>query len=122
MDVLYSLLMSINSEIKNKRILIKPQFQDYDRTNSCHITAEQFRRVMKELKLMPPSEDLYQLLIRKYFDKGNVREINYFKFCANVDKPEDIYPQYVAKRPSQDKPIYHGQLRDAGSSYYKAPT
>lgn len=71
--------------------MIKPQFQDYDRTNSCHVTAEQFRRVMKELKLMPPSEDLYQLLIRKYFDKSNIREINYFKFIADIDKPEDIF-------------------------------
>jgi len=46
---------------------------------------------MKELKLIPPSEELYQLLIRKYFDKSNIREINYFKFIADIDKPEDIF-------------------------------
>jgi hypothetical protein len=44
---LIAILSSIRTEITNKRILIKPQLQDYDRTKSCHITAEQFRRVMK---------------------------------------------------------------------------
>jgi hypothetical protein len=46
-DTMLALLSSIRTEITNKRILIKPQLQDYDRTKSCHITAEQFRRVMK---------------------------------------------------------------------------
>lgn len=58
-DTLLALLSAIRTEIVNKRILIKPQLQDYDRTRSCHITAEQFRRVLKELKLIPPSEDLF---------------------------------------------------------------
>jgi Ca2+-binding EF-hand superfamily protein len=91
-DTLLDLLSAIRTEIMNKRILIKPQLQDYDRTKSCHITAEQFRRVMKELSLIPPTEELFQLLIRKYLDKGNIREINYFMFCADIDRPEDIFP------------------------------
>jgi len=86
-DLLMQLLGAIRNEIVFKRILIKPQFQDYDRTKSCHVTAEQFRRVLKELKLIPPTEELYQLLLRKYFDAGNIREVNYFKFCADIDKP-----------------------------------
>lgn len=86
-DLLMQLLGAIRNEIVFKRILIKPQFQDYDRTKSCHVTAEQFRRVLKELKLIPPTEALYQLLLRKYFDAGNIREVNYFKFCADIDKP-----------------------------------
>jgi len=86
-EIFMALIGAIKSEIVHKRILIKPQFQDYDRTNSCHVTGEQFRRVMKELKLIPPTEDLYQLLLRKYFDKGNIREVNYFKFCADIDRP-----------------------------------
>lgn len=122
MDTLIALLHSIRTQVVNKRILIKPQFQDYDRTNSCHITAEQFRRVLKELCLIPPDEALFQLLLRKYFDKGNVREINYFKFCADIDKPEDIFPVYQAKNPKAENTILHGQLRDAGSSFFDAST
>ena len=101
-DTLLALLSSIRTEIINKRILIKPQLQDYDKTKNCHITAEQFRRVMKELSLIPPTEELFQLLIRKYLDKGNIREINYFMFCADIDRPEDIFPKYVAKNPQPD--------------------
>jgi hypothetical protein len=77
---------------------------------------------MKELSLITPTEELFQLLIRKYLDKGNIREINYFKFCADVDKPEDLFPEYRAKNPVPENPIYHGQLRDAGSSYFPNTT
>lgn len=96
---LISLLEIIRSEITNKRILIKPQFQGYDKTRCSHISSEQFRRVLKELRLIPPTEPLFQLLIRKYFDSGNVREVNYVKFCHDVDHPEDLFPEYVAKHP-----------------------
>ena len=101
-DIVCSLLDAIRTEIKNKRILIKPQLEDYDKTKSCHITAEQFRRVLKELKLIPPDEKLFQLLLRKYLDHGNIREVNYFKFCADIDRPEDIFPQYVPKNPVKE--------------------
>ena len=40
MSILFDLLSAIKTEIVQKRVLIKPQFQDYDRTNSCHITVE----------------------------------------------------------------------------------
>lgn len=102
--------------------MIKPQLQDYDRTNSCHVTAEQFRRVLKELKIIPDNESEFQLLLRRYFDKGNVREVNYFKFCADIDRTEDIFPPYNAKNPVESKPIYHGQLRDPGSTFYMNDT
>ena len=55
-DALASLLNGIRTEIADKRILIKPQFQDYDRTKSSHITAEQFRRVLKVIGLIPSVE------------------------------------------------------------------
>lgn len=78
--------------------------------------------MLKELKLIPPTEDLFQLLLRKYFDAGNIREVNYFKFCADIDKPEDMFPEYVPKNPKPEVVMQLGQLRDAGSSYYAAPT
>ena len=116
------LLATIRSEITNKRILIKPQFQGYDKTRCSHISAEQFRRVMKELRLIPPSEPLFQLLARKYFDHGNVREVNYVKFCHDVDHPEDLFPEYVPKHAKADAPVLQGQARNAGSSYYAGDT
>lgn len=52
---------------------------------------------------MPPSEELFQVLIRKYFDKGNMREINYLNYCADIDKPEDLFKPYNAKHPVPDQ-------------------
>lgn len=98
----------MRQEIKNKRILIKPQLQDFDKTKSCHITAEQFRRVLKECNILPPSEELFQVLIRKYFDKGNMREINYLNFCHDIDKPEDLFKPYVPKNPVEEKSYAQG--------------
>lgn len=77
---------------------------------------------MKELGIIPPEETLFQLLLRKYFDKGNVREINYFKFCADIDRPEDMFVQYTAKNPEPERPNVNGQLRDAGSTFYDQST
>lgn len=102
--------------------MIKPQFQDYDRTCSCHVTAEQFRRVLKELGLIPPEERLFQILLRKYFDKGNIREINYFKFCADIDRPKDIFVQYDAKNPVEEPIVLTGTLRNAGHTYFDQTT
>ena len=62
------------------------------------------------------------MLIRKYLDKGNIREINYFKFCADIDKPEDMFVQYVAKNPVSDEPQLNGQLRDAGHTFFNNTT
>lgn len=41
---------------------------------------------------MPPSDKIFNLLNRKYSDKGDLKEINYFSFCKDVDKPEDMFP------------------------------
>ena len=46
---------------------------------------------------MPPSQDIFNLLIRKYCDLGTTAEVNYFKFCNDLDRPEDIFPGYVPK-------------------------
>jgi Ca2+-binding EF-hand superfamily protein len=120
--MLVGLLTAIRTEIKNKRILIKPQFQDYDTSKCCHITTEQFRRVMKDIGLLPPTEEMFQVLVRKYFDKGNVREINYFTFCQDIDIPGDLYKLYEAKHPNNEPPLQLGQLRDAGSTFFKDRT
>lgn len=109
-------------QIKNKRILIKPQLQDFDKTKSCHITAEQFRRVLKDCNILPPSEDLFQILIRKYFDKGNMRELNYLIFCHDIDRPEDLWKPYIPKNPVEDNGQLPGMLRDAGSTFFKDST
>jgi hypothetical protein len=40
---------------------------------------------------MPASEQVFNLVTRKYFDKGNTKEVNYFLFVADVDRPDDMF-------------------------------
>ena len=95
------------------RILLKPQFQDYDRSQSSHMTAAQFLRVMKNLDLMPNSEVVFDLMIRKYCDKGNTREVNYYNFCKDVDRPEDMFPPYIAKHPLKEPGLPHQEMKES---------
>ena len=66
------------------------------------MTDQQFSRVLKNLNLIPANDRVFELILRKYFDKGNTKEINYFQFCADVDRPEDMFPGYTSKRPQPD--------------------
>jgi len=47
---------------------------------------------------MPPSQSVFDLLIRKYCDLGSTAEVNYYKFCQDLDRPQDIFPEYVPKK------------------------
>jgi hypothetical protein len=73
-------LTDLRRIIVSNRILLKPSFADFDPTKCLHITVGQFSRVMKQLNIMP-SDLIFELLTRKYFDKGNTKEVNYVKFC-----------------------------------------
>ncbi len=88
-------LKELRSCIKANRILLKPTFSNFDRTNKQRVTVQQFARVLKQLSIMP-SEDQFDLICRNYFDKGNTREVNYVKFCHDVDKPEDMFEPFQA--------------------------
>ena len=83
------------------RIMMKPSFQDFDKAKCCHVTDQQFARVLKKLNIMPANEKVFELVIRKYFDKGNTKEVNYFSFCKDVDRPEDMFPDYAPKQRSE---------------------
>ena len=49
---------------------------------------------MKQLGIMPSNDQVYELICRFYFDKGNAKEVNYVRFCLDVDKPEDMFPSF----------------------------
>ena len=91
-------LKEIRKQIADHRILLKPQFQDFDKAKSCHISAQQFSRVLKKLNLIPSNDFAFELIVRRFADKGNIKEINYFQFCRDVDRPEDMFPLYVPKK------------------------
>jgi hypothetical protein len=71
---------------------------------------------------LPPSEALFQVLVRKYFDKGNMREVNYVNFCQDIDRPSDLFRPYVAKKEVKEKTYAPGERRDAGNTFFKDST
>jgi len=81
-------------------------------------------RVLKSLGLMPPNQDMFDLLIRRYCDLGTTAEVNYYKFCRDLDNPKDIFPEYVAKRPENAvQRAYHpGTRADQKSAFFKDQT
>lgn len=103
MEVMVAAIIEIRRLIVSNRILLKPSFQDFDRTKSCHVTDQQFQRVLKNLGLLPASDQVFDLIIRKYLDKNNKREVNYFAFCADVDRPEDMFPQLASAQRAKEK-------------------
>lgn len=54
-------------------------------------------------------------------DKGNSREVNYFSFCADVDRPEDMFPQLAAKMAEALKGTVAKAAKSA-SYFYSGPT
>ena len=112
------LMTALNRHVVSHRILLKPDFMDFDRSKSQHITQQQFLRVLKKLNLMPESDEVFDLMIRRYCDRGNNKEVNYFKFCKDVDRPEDMFPAYNAKRPKPTPKDMLGIAPTQQSSFY----
>lgn len=107
---LNEILKAVRTAVKANRILLKPSFADFDTTKKQRVTVQQFSRVLKQLNLMA-SEDDFDLICRQYFDKGNTREVNYVKFCHDVDKPEDLLTSQGIKGETTKKVTF-----DASSS------
>ena len=72
--------------ITTKRLHLKPQFEDFDITKIGYVTKNQFCRILKQFGLTPPTEALHNLLLKKYMDKNNLDEVNYYEFIRDVDR------------------------------------
>jgi len=61
-------------------------FQDFDITRNSHVSKSQFLRVLHQLGIMAP-ENVMNVLLKRYMDKGNADEVNYQDFCDEIDGP-----------------------------------
>jgi Ca2+-binding EF-hand superfamily protein len=78
----------IRSRIAQRRILMKPMFQDMDRKNSGLVSKGQFHRVMGMLGFDLTPEDI-TTLAGAYCDRGNHNEMNYVDFIKACDPPNE---------------------------------
>ena len=87
---LSQILDEYRKAVKVRGIYLKPVFQDYDKTKCGHVTKAQFFRVVDLLKISAP-DNVTQLVLRRYMDKGNIDEVNYFDFCNDVDGSDNLF-------------------------------
>lgn len=88
--------------IHNRRVHLRPMFQNFDITRSSHVSRTQFCRVLNQLSIYPSDESLH-LLLKRYLDKGNMEEVNYMDFCLDVDIPDSIYVPLESSLPNTDE-------------------
>ncbi len=72
--------------ISNKRVHLKPLFEDFDITKIGYVTKNQFTRILKQFDFVPKNDRQFNLLLKKYMDRGNLNEVNYYQFIQDVDK------------------------------------
>jgi len=89
-ETMLQIMEAYRNVVRTRRLNLKPMFQDFDRTNSGHISKNQFVRVLNQLSI-DISPDILSMVLKKYMDKGNVDEVNYFEFITDVDRPEDMF-------------------------------
>lgn len=75
---LHGIMTRIGTDVKYRRLLIKPFFQDKDKSNSGYVSNTRFRSIFDNMKLWITDKE-YQL-INKRFQAGAANEINYVEF------------------------------------------
>lgn len=85
---LIACLNRVGLEVKNRRLLIKPFFQDKDKSKSGFITNTRFRSIFDNMKLY--ITDREYALINKRFQAGAHNEINYVEFDHFMKKYEEL--------------------------------
>jgi Ca2+-binding EF-hand superfamily protein len=115
----YDLEERIRAKVKFRRTLLRPAFQDMDRTRRGHVTRSQFGRVMVMLGFELGEDDINDLC-GVYCDIGNLREFNYLDFCKSCDPLQD-YEQGESNpvAPTDNLPKYFdvfGQVHRLGNT------
>ena len=75
-------MQRLGTDVKHRRLLIKPFFQDKDRSNSGFVTNTRFRSIFDNQKLWITDREYY--LINKRFQAAAANEINYVAFDSEM--------------------------------------
>lgn len=72
---------------------------------------------------MPP-ENIFELVCKNYFDRNTTREVNYVKFCYDVDHPHDMFPGFNFDAKPEGEIVAGGQtqLSKTGSNFFNQST
>ncbi|XP_062506736.1 uncharacterized protein LOC134183259 [Corticium candelabrum] len=90
-DVLEGALIRLREKTRQRRVLTKPCFQDFDRHNHGYITSAQFRQCLSCLNFTASDEEVKLIEERFSDDEG----VNYVKFLAEIEPTEREEPKYT---------------------------
>jgi len=88
-DRIAKLMKKLRARVSKERLLMKPVFQDMDRTHNGLVTRDQFCRVMGMLGWGDLSQEELADLCAVYTDRGNHNDFNYVDFLENIDPPDE---------------------------------
>jgi len=105
----------IRARVQQRRIPLKPSFEDFDPARHGHVTKNQFSRALGSLGF-ELTEDEVNILALKYCDMGNKFEMNYWDFCNACDPQMDILAANAEDRRVNLKPdqMYFTRTYDSG--------
>ncbi|CAD8118738.1 unnamed protein product [Paramecium primaurelia] len=87
-EALHTIMLRLGEVVKKHRILLKPHFQDKDKTKSGKITFTRFRSIMDFHKL-PLTDDQFRVICKRFAYQGI--EFNYVEFDEILKKYENFY-------------------------------
>jgi Ca2+-binding EF-hand superfamily protein len=90
-EILQATMSRLKDIINQKRLLIKPYFQDFDKHHYGYITKPQFRQCLSYLELSI-SDDEFDVLSMKYCNK---KGFNYAQFIEDLQPKEIESNKYV---------------------------
>lgn len=90
--------------IKAHCILLKLDSRTSIGASICTSLCSSFSASLK-VSVSCPYQAVIKLIIRKYCYLSSTAEVNYFRFCNDLDRPEDIFSEYKPKL-AQPGPVY----------------
>lgn len=72
------MLRRLGTDVKHRRLLIKPYFQDKDKSRSGFIAFTRFRSIFDNFKMQVSQQELD--IIQRRFQAKAANEINYVEF------------------------------------------
>ncbi|KAJ0404945.1 hypothetical protein P43SY_005944 [Pythium insidiosum] len=116
LEIYRSTMERLSAFCTQRRVLVKPLFQDFDKGRREHITVEQFIRVMTMLKLTFNNTNEQRVLLKRYVSPHGERFVNYVTFCHDIESWGDNN-----SRPSSSSST-GGSARSSIASEILSPT
>eukprot|EP00795_Rhopilema_esculentum_P008232 gene8232-14169_t len=110
-QILDSAMSRMRETAKQRRVLAKPCFQDFDRHNKGYVTKSQFCQCLTSLCLNASKEEM-DVIIEKYADDTG---FNYVRFLEDLQPSEKTENKYI-ERLKELELVNKKEIKDSGSA------